>query len=68
MNTFELAKSNPSAFSALPEPYKADNCLTFWQQGDILMCAPAKGQEEALGEWQSYYDPELNAWLEYDLI
>lgn len=55
MNTRELSAQYPDAFSALPEPYQADDCLYFWFDGGDLYCRPAEGQENVLGNWEAVF-------------
>lgn len=49
-----LETNHPKAYQALPECYRADSCLSFYEHADGSLCAvPAPGQAAALGnkEW-----------------
>lgn len=63
MNTLQLAKANPEAFSALPEPYQADDCLLFFTKEDKLHCVPNMENQWALGCWEAVYDADLHEWV-----
>jgi hypothetical protein len=62
MNTLQLAHKNPKAFAALPEPYQADSCLTFYNRNGTLYCKPAHGQERILGKWRCQYVAKYDNW------
>lgn len=50
-----LTAHYPKAFEALPEVYRADNCLDFWEEEQVLWCAPKQDQEEILGQWKACF-------------
>jgi len=64
MNTLQLAKENPKAFTALPEPYQADDCLLFFTGEDNkLHCVPNMENEIVLGCWEAVYEADLHEWV-----
>lgn len=46
-----LAKHQTEAFNALPEPYQADSCLTFFWKRGVLCAAPKDEERPILGNW-----------------
>jgi hypothetical protein len=76
MNTLQVASAWPKAFDALPECYKADDCLYFWEETKrniryprytmtVLYARPADGQEYALGNWVMQFDYDNRSWVPY---
>ena len=66
MNTLELARLYPVPFSRLPECYQGDDCLFFWIEDSVLMCAPKDEREESvLGTWIAEYNSNLKNWVTF---
>jgi hypothetical protein len=62
MDTLQLARKDAKAFAALPDPYQADSCLTFYRRKGRLYCKPAQGQEKILGRWRSVFNRRMSNW------
>lgn len=63
MTTLELYGYNSEAYDALPDPYREDDCLEFFEIDGCLMCQPAEGQEVILGDWVAIFTGER--WKQY---
>lgn len=62
MDTLQLAHKDPAAFRALPDPYQADSCLTFYRRNGKLYCKPCKDQTYILGKWVARYNRKMDNW------
>jgi hypothetical protein len=62
MNTLQLAHKDPKAFLALPDPYQADSCLTFYRRNGKLYCKPLKDQVHILGRWRAVFNRRMDNW------
>lgn len=46
-----LRDNHLKAYEALPEAYREDDCLMFYEQYGSLHCNPRENQIEVLGDW-----------------
>lgn len=50
------------ALKALPERYRTDDCLEYWQE-DCLLCArPILERIPELGSWTMVFDSQTDTW------
>lgn len=64
MNTNEFAHKYPKAFNKLPAAYRADDCLTFFEDvNGNLCCRPKSNQLHILGDWEAVYDASVGKWV-----
>jgi len=54
-----------TAYKAMPDAYKGDNCLNIWidTNDGFLKAAPKKDHEYLVGNWTAYYDKRARKWL-----
>lgn len=62
-DTNEFAKTHPKQFDALPDSYRTDSCLLFWEDkaGEVF-AKPLRDQEHMLGRWVCMYNYNANKW------
>lgn len=51
------------AYDALPEPYKADSCVVYWEHNGQWFAEPDEDQKPILGDWMAMYDPYHREWV-----
>lgn len=61
-STLELAKTHPDAWEALPNPYREDECLEYFEHWGILFCRPKASEVQALGHWEAFFEPRSKQW------
>jgi hypothetical protein len=62
-STLQFARREPLAYSLLPEPYRADDCLRFSIHSGIITAEPKPGQQSALGYWKAIFSDTERRWI-----
>lgn len=62
--TDQLRHTHHDAWMALPDPYKEDDCLVFWEGDDGLLYAEAdEDQVHAIGDDKYLFSPLSKQWV-----
>jgi len=62
MTTLDLASVNREAWQALPQVYRDDDCLEFYQFFDVFFCMPKPEELPILGQWECFYSKHEKVW------
>jgi hypothetical protein len=63
-DTEQLRYTHPEAWHGLPDPYKEDDCLLFWEGDDGLLYAEAReDQVHAIGTDKYMFAPLSKVWV-----
>lgn len=62
MTTLELMASHPTEWEALPQVYRDDDCLEFYEFYGILFCRPTSEEITILGGWECFYSTSDKVW------